>query len=222
MKYLTSRLEGDQIFVAHLFVAERVEASWASLSPERKYWIARHPAHSERCHSRKRLRSSSPNFISARRSRWWLWKTMVKNVLPSTSVASATTRPKTRRPRDYPESPGIMQTSLPGFHSLQAEKKTGKESLSSEEASSRKSQSTTSTTWWKERSWLMHVGVKNARLCFRIEEVLYHAYMCTALTQVLKLRHRTDDVACEDVLSFDVCKTTETTKRSRKSIYCDV
>ena len=71
----------------------------------------------------------------------------VKRVLRSTSVASATPRPKTRRPRDSPESPGIVQTCLPGFPSLKAEKN-GKESFLFEETSSaRKCQSTTSTTW---------------------------------------------------------------------------
>ena len=42
----------------------------------------------------------------------------VKHVLQPMSVASATPRPKTRRPRDSPESPGIVQTCLPGFPSL--------------------------------------------------------------------------------------------------------
>ena len=82
----TSRLEGVPILVTHIFVAEQVEASWApghnkgvpcwsSFSPQRKRWIAWHTARSQRCHSRRRLRSSSPNFNSAKRSRRWKGKT---------------------------------------------------------------------------------------------------------------------------------------------------
>ena len=223
--------------MARLIVAEQVEASWvpghnkgvpcwSSFSPERKHWIAWHTARSQRCHSRRRLRSSSPNFNSARRSRRWLRKKKKKgetfSPIHERGIFNSTA--KNSSSADSSQSPGIMQTCLPGFPSLEAEK-TGKESLPFEETSSaRKCQSTTSThmvkiTYRTHACWYP-----------KWKAMLSHAWGRSCIMRrwrrwlkFLKLRHRarTDDVVCEAVLSFDVCKNTERTKRSKYLIYCD-
>ena len=130
----------------------------SSFCPERKHWIdiliaTWHTPRSQRCHSCKALRSSSPNFHCARRSRRWLRK-KVQHILLPTIVASATPWPKTCRPRNSPESPSIMQTCFPGFPPLQTEETARKDLL--KKNISTKCQSTTSTTWRKERTCMAH------------------------------------------------------------------
>ena len=134
----------------------------SSFCPEGKHWIdilnpTWHTARSQCCHSRKALRSSSPNFHCARRSRRWLRKKVQHILLPARSWhLQLHGRKLVVRATLLKVQASCKLVSQASLHCRKKKRQEKCFFFSKKNIVSTKCQSTTSTTWRKERTCMAH------------------------------------------------------------------